>query len=426
MIKIGVIAFPGTNSEDETVRAFRRSGMDAEIVLWNDPSLLEGTRLSEFSGYCIAGGFSYEDRGRSGVVAAQQPIIQILKKEVEKGKLLLGICNGAQILIETGLLPGYEGTPTAAALAWNEMRQGGKVLDTGFYNTWVTLKNAAPRGRTAFNDFDDLLHIPMAHGEGRFVMEAETLKKVRENGQIVFQYADAGGQVNPEFPITPNGSTEAIAALCNPAGTVLGIMPHPERDPRGSGQQVFDSMRRWIESRKASPFKSLGPYASVLPIETLPQADLIFLVRLIITDNAERTLESALRQRGFKVDLSRYVYYGFGLEPGVDPKEAAQKIMATGEIANLNKETVQIFTSSDVLKLSPYVVTSDRGDFVGEKKAAAINRHAGKLVRSGHYGVLWHLGGMRSQDVEKVAKSAILCNPQSMHLFKPAPFPPLP
>ena len=156
MIKFAVISFPGTNCEAESVRVFKRNGMDAEMVLWNDPGMLDGSRLKEFDGYLIAGGFSYEDRGRSGIVAAQDPITEVLKKEADKGKVIIGICNGAQILVETGLIPGFDNKGLAIALTWNEMKKDGEILDTGYYNVWSHIKNIAPKGRSAFNNFSSL------------------------------------------------------------------------------------------------------------------------------------------------------------------------------------------------------------------------------------------------------------------------------
>jgi len=105
MIRFAVISFPGTTGETEAVRAFQRNNMEAEVVLWNDPGMLKGSRLDDFDGYCLAGGMSYEDRGRAGVIAAHQPIMEVIQKEAVKGKVILGIGNGAQILVESGLIP---------------------------------------------------------------------------------------------------------------------------------------------------------------------------------------------------------------------------------------------------------------------------------------------------------------------------------
>ena len=149
MFKIAVITFPGMNREVEAKRAIDRVGMEGTIFRWND----DYNKLADFDGYMFPGGFSYEDRGRSGIVAAQDPVIEYVKKEAQKGKPVIGVCNGAQVLVETGMIPGVNGTHLQCALGWNERVKDGEVLGTGFYNTWVYLKNTAEKGRSAFNDF---------------------------------------------------------------------------------------------------------------------------------------------------------------------------------------------------------------------------------------------------------------------------------
>lgn len=430
MIKFGVISFPGTNCEHENVRAFKRSGMDAEIVLWNDPKMLDGSRLDEFDGYCIAGGFCYEDRGRSGVVAAQDPITDVLRAEAKKGKVVLGICNGAQVLVETGLIPGFDNNEVAIGLAWNEMKKDDELVGTGFYNIWSHLKNVAPKPRSAFNNFSSLMFIPIAHGEGRFVMEEKVLKKLEEEDQIIFKYADSKGNVSPDFPITPNGSMESIAAICNPAGNVMAIMPHPERDPHGNGDAMFESIRDWIEDKKSVDSKPLGHYKAPKSEELMPTYDLEILVRMIITDNAERTIQSTLERKGFSVTLERYLHYGINLKKDVDPKKALQKIVHSGELANLNKEKIFAITpeeeyvvskegrlSKSDFELEHYVIARDKDDFVGESKLEALKRHAGDMIESIDFGVLWHFTESDDSAMHKVIESHVLHNPISMKVL---------
>ena len=432
MIKFAVISFPGTNCENENVRAFKRNGMEAETVLWNDPRMLDGSRLSEFDGYCIAGGFSYEDRGRSGIVAAQDPIMDIIKKEADAGKIILGICNGAQILVETGLVPGFDNKALGLALAWNEMKEGDKIVDTGFYNAWSYLKNTAPKDRSAFNNFDELMHVPFAHGEGRFMIDDELLAKLEENNQIIFKYADKEGNVDPDYPVTPNGATASIAGLCNPAGNVMAIMPHPERDPLGgTGNLIFQSIREHLEAKSEHEFKSLGAGESKSDIKAEEHYDIEIFVRLIITDNAERTIEEALVRKGHKLHLDRYEFFGVNLATGTDPKQAAKQILDSGELANFNKHLVYVkigdesfqydpaigFTAKD-LQINSYVVAGDQKDFVGQAKKASLDAHAGSMVESVSYGVLWSFSNADNETIDKVIDSKVLYNPHSMYLVK--------
>lgn len=431
MFKFAVISFPGTNCEQEAVRAFKRNGMEAEIVLWNDPEMLAGKRLVEFSGYCIAGGFSYEDRGRSGVVAAQDPITDVLRQEADAGKIILGICNGAQVLVETGLVPGYDNKALGMALAWNEMRQADQIVDTGFYNAWTYLKNDSPKDRTAFNGFDELLHIPFAHGEGRFMMEDELLRKLQENGQIVFKYCDQKGKIDPNYPTTPNGAMAAIAAVCNPAGNVMAIMPHPERDPMGNGNLIFTSIKHYLEAQVKPSHRSLGVGQIKENIKKKEAFDVEFYVRLIITDNTERTIEETLIRKGLSLHLDRYEFYGLNLSSKDNANEEVAKILDSGELANFNKHLVFIKVGNDFFQYDPQegmkpkalnlehvLITSDEMDMMGESKKTSLALHVGDMIKSVRSGTLWNVKGADEDTLAKLMDSKILYNPFSMVLYK--------
>ena len=143
---IGVIQFPGSNTERETELAIKRSRMDPIEILWNaDPEKVESC-----DGYIITGGFSFEDRSRAGVIASLDPIMDLLKKEAKKGKPIFGICNGAQILVESGLVPGTGKDQTSIALTDNKRIKDGHVVGTGYYNTWAHLLVSVPSESTAF------------------------------------------------------------------------------------------------------------------------------------------------------------------------------------------------------------------------------------------------------------------------------------
>ncbi len=253
--KIAVLYFPGNNCEEETRDRCIDVGMDAKIIRWNSKENLSG-----FDGFIIPGGFSYEDRVRAGVIAAKEKIMDKIRNEVKNGKPLLGICNGAQVLVETGLIPGLKDN-IEMALAPNK-----NPLVSGYYCDWVNIKNINKK-TNAFNYYyekDEIVQVPVAHGEGRFTTKDKSLiKKLVKNKQIVFQYCDENGKVADKYPVNPNGAVYNIAAVSNKQGNAMAIMPHPERasfnwqipdsivknSVKTNAIKIFESMKKYIEDR---------------------------------------------------------------------------------------------------------------------------------------------------------------------------------
>ncbi|MEM4390210.1 MAG: phosphoribosylformylglycinamidine synthase I [Candidatus Micrarchaeia archaeon] len=205
-MRVAVIRFPGSNCDLDAVHALRDVlGVPCQLV-WHKE--FDGDR---FDAAVLPGGFSYGDHLRAGVIAAFSPAMKEVRRMAEEGKPILGICNGFQILIEGGLLPG--------AL----LRNAGM----NFVCRWVTLRVESNRSLFASHLRGRLLRMPVAHGEGRYYVEESELQRLYANGQIVFKYVDERGNATPEA--NPNGSLDNIAGICNERGNVLGLMPHPER-----------------------------------------------------------------------------------------------------------------------------------------------------------------------------------------------------
>jgi phosphoribosylformylglycinamidine synthase len=222
MAKAVVIQFPGVNCEYETLRALESAGIKGEIRRWN--AARDAVRKA--AAIVIPGGFSYQDRIRAGVVAAKDPVLDAMMDAVDRGVPVLGICNGAQILIESGAVPAFEEGTVELALAPNRMT--GRL---GYYCTWVHVKKGpAPCVFTEFMADGEPLPIPLAHAEGRFVTSSADVRNRLEAGEgVAVVYATPRGETAESFPDNPNGSMFAIAGLTNAAGNVLALMPHPER-----------------------------------------------------------------------------------------------------------------------------------------------------------------------------------------------------
>lgn len=221
--KIAVIQFPGSNCEYETQRAVQYYGLDCDILRWN----ASPETLRQYAGYVLPGGFSYQDRIRSGAIAARLPILNVLFEANQSGKLILGICNGCQILCETGLVPQSHSNKNQnvieVALTHNEIN-GQRI---GFKCEWTFVKPSRPEKSvfTRYFDHSDVIPVPINHGEGRFVLSTSA-EQVLPN-LSVFQYCDSNGEVVTSA--NPNGTTDNIAGIANQNGNVFAMMPHPER-----------------------------------------------------------------------------------------------------------------------------------------------------------------------------------------------------
>ncbi len=216
-----MFVFPGTNSEAETLRACAAAGLDAGLVHWNAD--LDAVRALD--GYVLPGGFAYEDRVRAGAIAAHDRLMLAVREGAAAGKPVLGICNGAQILLESGLAPALDGHPRAQA-GFAHNAGGGR-----FRSRHVHVKLAVAPERCAITREmapGTVLPAWASHGEGRLAAQPLVLDRLARDERVAFVYCDAAGTVGEAA--VPNGSALGAAALVNGRGNVLAIMPHPERD----------------------------------------------------------------------------------------------------------------------------------------------------------------------------------------------------
>ncbi len=222
--KVMVLRCAGINCNDETAYAFELAGAQAEQVHLNQ--LLESPgKLDDFGALAIPGGFSYGDDVAAGKILATELTMVVgdaLRAFVDRGGLVLGICNGFQVLIKTGLLPGRlaNGAEVQATLYWNDSHR--------YEDRWVRVRTNG--ARCVFVETDGAtLELPVAHGEGKFVTRTEDdLRALEESGQVWLTYVAADGG-KPVYPENPNGSMGDVAGVCDATGRVMGLMPHPER-----------------------------------------------------------------------------------------------------------------------------------------------------------------------------------------------------
>ncbi len=431
-MKIGIIQFPGTNCERETRMAVTRCGMEAVNFLWNeDRRILEGC-----DGFVIAGGFSYEDRSRSGIIAALDPVIPVLREAASRGKPVLGICNGAQIVTEAGLVPDLSshGSTPEIALTTNKRIRDGRIIGTGYYNAWSTLKTESPSRKqnpwyrgTFTSRFSpgDCITVPAAHGEGRFIFPQEYLEVMETYGLIPFRYADAAGELRDEFPVNPNGSQAQAAAVTNLEGTVMAMMPHPERT--GAGDKIFLSMADYISRDKTVSVPSGGRKPKLDPPElSVPEpfqqeADSVeLIIRQIITDNEAVTVESTLEHLGIKARILRHIHWELQFDPQLPLQKRREQLQRThdsGELYNSNKELPVTLQSPEG---SRTLLVREREDIAGAKTVQALRSWFGcSGLTSVRRGVLWTVipeGDKPADEVtDAVLRTHILMNP---HAYK--------
>jgi len=227
--KVCVLRTDGTNCDRETNYAFNLVGADSEIVHINslikkyDPVSDKNVSLDMYHILAIPGGFSYGDYIRAGKRFTLE-IMQFLDKELEQfiseGKPVIGICNGFQVLVQSGLLPMLDGKmEQTTSLTYNDSNR--------FQDRWVHL--VSPENNCIWTQGVEDIYVPVAHGEGKFVAQPETIDRLFEEHLVVYQYADSDGKPTMDFPDNPNGSERAIAGICDPTGKIFGLMPHPER-----------------------------------------------------------------------------------------------------------------------------------------------------------------------------------------------------
>ncbi len=236
MVKVAVVQYPGSNCDLDALEVLQKVVRTKTDLVWH-----RDLKQENYDTYVLPGGFSYGDYLRAGAIAATSPSLKIIREAADRHKPILGICNGFQILVEAGLLPGavLRNSGLRFVCAWTRLR-----VETN--RTCFTRK--AKKG--------EILRVPIAHNEGRYYLDKDDLVKLEQNQQIVLRYVNEKDE--PTLDANPNGSLDNIAGICNSEGNVMGLMPHPERaslpilapDGQAYGRVIFDSMVEYLEEKE--------------------------------------------------------------------------------------------------------------------------------------------------------------------------------
>jgi phosphoribosylformylglycinamidine synthase subunit PurQ / glutaminase len=228
MPRVAVVQFPGSNCDLDALEILQKTVKIQTRLVWH-----KDLKQDTYDSYVLPGGFSYGDYLRAGAIAATSPSLEIIRKATDGGKPVLGICNGFQILVEAGILPGavLRNTGLRFVCKWTRLR---------VESTRTPFTRLANKGQT--------LRIPIAHNEGRYYLDRDQLSDLEKNEQVTLRYVDENN--TPTTDSNPNGSMDNIAGICNKEGNVMGLMPHPERaslpvlspDNQPEGRLIFDSM----------------------------------------------------------------------------------------------------------------------------------------------------------------------------------------
>ncbi len=258
MVKSLVLTGYGINSEMETAYANRLAGADATIAHVND--VIDGlVKIEDYQILNFPGGFSYGDDLGSGKAFANKlmyaktpdgPMMDQIRKFIDDGKLIIGICNGFQIIVKMGLLPAFDKnyTQQTTTVFFN---------DRGFRDAWVNLK-INKNSPCIFTKGIDHIYLPIRHGEGKFIpADKAALDRLWKNGHVALQYVDRSGKPTQQFPDNPNGSVDAIAGICDETGRVFGLMPHPEAFNHITNHPHFGQLKEEYR-RKNKPLPEEG------------------------------------------------------------------------------------------------------------------------------------------------------------------------
>ena len=318
------------------------------------------------------------------------------------------------------MVPGLENGRVGVALTDNKRIKKNHVIGVGYYNTWANLTVSVPPDRCAFTRKlkpEESINIPLAHGEGRFIVPSELLEKMIKNKQTVYRYCDEGGNIIDEFPTNPNGSTYNLAAVCNPAGNVMAMMPHPERT--SNGDVVFSSMKDFIDNNNPISSYTLKHDFPNDKINNYTSADKSqqWIIDMIITDNDAVSVNNALVSLGHDVTLTRQTHWE--IESSNNSDSVMNKIEDTGELYNSNKEFVSKVIKKE--KTKSFLIRQ-KDDILGRSKLQSLKeKFEIEEISNIKRGVIWNLtinSGNFESIINQILETHILYNPLTYECYE--------
>lgn len=390
-------------------------GLGHDRVLWNQ---LDG--LDQYDAFILPAGFSYGDRIRPGVVAAHSPMMQALKQAAQRGKPILGIGNGCQILIEAGLLPGVSPGVLAGATTLNVRKQAQDIIGVGLHHSKVYLKHVAPERRTVFTagvDTSTIIAGRVADSAGNFIFSEELTLELEHNQQILFKYCTEQGVVLNDFPTNPNGSMWGIAGLCDPAGNVVGYIPELERDEQGT--MLMAGLQRSLTQSSVSKTQPLRWQPGTVTIKPYhPSVEsLDIYVSSLQSQYSARMAEMMLQRYGFQVQVRCQQYWEIWHDVEKSQLEQFTKMLVHSGML-LDSSIDQYHFEKTVTPNTMNILVRNINDYEGKYVAEQL-RHTYSVMGIGNImkGTIWELSFPTASATERmnlagqILQTYILYNP---------------
>ncbi len=394
MIQIALLKGQDFRSENEIIGALSRAGMFAQILSWNESA----KQLSDFQGFIITGDDISQGYPRPGVLAAFSPMMQALFEQSKLGKPILGIGNGAHILVEAGLVPGLERNQLGLALTDNE---------SDFHPAQINIRLSKGYQWNAFTRHlspQTIFQITSSVNPARFMIPPVLLAEIERNGLDVFQYCNDRGVI---------ASDHSIAAIANKTGNVMAMLPHPEHTKQG--EAIFTSMREYIVKRCISPSVTLDYQPRFLPLKKYHASAYTFeyVTSMAEMDPCAITVENVLFENDMPVKIKRAIHW----EIQCDSESIFEEVKSTGVLSGDNQKAIIHLEAMKEPQQTVFLVRP-KEDILGLQKLETLKNNFGlEGIQKISYSTLWYISASEKHIVDRIIRSTLLFNPYSHDCF---------